>query len=639
MASSGGRSGPAHTASTPPRPSPPRASPLPPSPPRYTPASAQPAFESSHKPSPPRFPSASAEPVNPPLLSTFRVSSACCNSNANANGNGNGGGYSYSSRSGSASPCHPSMRPSSSPHSSPCHPASALSMARVVRSSNAEEVKSAGNEYYKAGRFSDALQLYDRAVALAPTRAHYRANRAAALSALNRVADAVAECQEAVRLDGTYARGRQRLSGLYVRLGRLEDARAQLAGLAEGEAGEERGRVERVEGSVGRCEQGVKAGDWQGALVEADDALRGGADFAPQVWLWRARSCRHLARLSEAEAALTSARGALTALRLSVAGEVGAGKAQAVRAVEGEIVEEDVRLEMLLGRFDPAVAKAQQGLKAFPEHPDLLALLSRAQQLAAARTRGNELFKAGDAAGAAEAYSRGIAADAGNPVLLCNRAACRMKQGRWHDALRDCDGALAANPGYCKALLRRAACHTQLQQWDAAHRDYQHLHKLMPNDADVAKALADVAARLQKAGTLGGSGADGRRGGSAAGGAGRSSSSSGSGSVVLVQTDSQYRGAVTSMGLVVVAFSAAWCGPCRQAAPLYERLSTSYPAVKFLKVDIDVLPEVAAREGVQSVPTFKVWKHGARLTHLVGAQISQLEAAIRAALKSLSDGF
>ncbi|CAI5972305.1 unnamed protein product [Closterium sp. NIES-64] len=561
----------------------------------------------------------------------------------------------YGGRSRPSIPAFTAPRSSAAPRASPRPPSPPRYTHASAQSANsAEDAKAAGNEYYKAGRFADALQLYDRAVALAPARAHYRANRAAALSALNRVADAVADCEEAVRLDGSYARGRQRLSGLYLRLGRVEDARAQMAEMAEGEAAEERARVERVERCVARCEQSVRAGDWQGAVVEADGALRDGADLAPQLWLWRARSCRHLARLSEAEAALTSARGALTALRASVAGEgAGGGRGRAVRAVEGDVVDEDVRLSLLLGRFDLAVARAEQGAKLFPDHPALPALLATARQLAAARTGGNELFKVGDAAGAAEAYSRGIVAGGeGNPVLLCNRAACRMQQRRWHDALVDCQRALAAHPAYCKALLRQATCHSQLQQWEAAHRDYLQLRQLMPNDADVAKALADVEAKLNKAGMPGSSGADGKRGGSAAGGGGGSS-----GRVVAVRTDSEFRGAVTSMGafldsramllcssatfagLVVVAFSAAWCGPCRQAAPLFERLSAAHPTVKFLKVDIDVLPEVAAREGVQSVPTFKVWKHGARATEVVGAQLPQLDAAIRSALKSLSHGF
>lgn len=80
-----------------------------------------------------------------------------------------------------------------------------------------EEVKRAGNEMYKKGHFGEALVLYDRAIALAPGNAAYRSNRAAALMGLGRVAEAVRECEEAVRLDPNYWRAHQRLGSLFVR--------------------------------------------------------------------------------------------------------------------------------------------------------------------------------------------------------------------------------------------------------------------------------------------------------------------------------------------------------------------------------------------------------------------------------------
>lgn len=88
---------------------------------------------------------------------------------------------------------------------------------RGVGSVDPEEVKRAGNEQYKKGNFAEALCLYDRAIALSPASAAYRSNRAAALTGLGRLGEAVRECEEAVRLDPDYGRAHQRLATLFLR--------------------------------------------------------------------------------------------------------------------------------------------------------------------------------------------------------------------------------------------------------------------------------------------------------------------------------------------------------------------------------------------------------------------------------------
>ena len=51
-----------------------------------------------------------------------------------------------------------------------------------------------------------------------------------------------------------------------------------------------------------------------------------------------------------------------------------------------------------------------------------------------------------------------------------------------------------------------------------------------------------------------------------------------------------------------------WCGPCKAIAPVYQRLASQFPAVAFLKVDVDQVPAVAQRFSVTAMPTFIVLK-------------------------------
>lgn len=83
-------------------------------------------------------------------------------------------------------------------------------------------------------------------------------------------------------------------------------------------------------------------------------------------------------------------------------------------------------------------------------------------------------------------------------------------------------------------------------------------------------------------------------------------------------------------GLVVVDFSATWCGPCKAIAPVYESLASSNPTVAFLHVDIDEMRgQLDDLNDVRGVPTFKFFK-GGRLVHsFSGASKANLEQAVQ----------
>ena len=63
-------------------------------------------------------------------------------------------------------------------------------------------------------------------------------------------------------------------------------------------------------------------------------------------------------------------------------------------------------------------------------------------------------------------------------------------------------------------------------------------------------------------------------------------------------------------GIVLIDFWAAWCGPCRQFGPIFERVSERNTDAVFAKVDTEAEPELAQRYGVSSIPTLVVYRDG-----------------------------
>ena len=88
---------------------------------------------------------------------------------------------------------------------------------------------------------------------------------------------------------------------------------------------------------------------------------------------------------------------------------------------------------------------------------------------------------------------------------------------------------------------------------------------------------------------------------------------------VMELTSENFNREIANNDLLLVDFWAEWCGPCKSMHPIFTRMAKKYKRVRFARVNVDNAQDIESKYGVQSIPTFIMFKNGEIVNTMVGA--------------------
>ncbi|KFK41408.1 hypothetical protein AALP_AA2G127000 [Arabis alpina] len=99
--------------------------------------------------------------------------------------------------------------------------------------------------------------------------------------------------------------------------------------------------------------------------------------------------------------------------------------------------------------------------------------------------------------------------------------------------------------------------------------------------------------------------------------------------VVEIKNKNQWKSRLNALKdtnkLLVIEFTAKWCGPCKSLEPKLEELAAKYTDVEFVKVDVDVLMSLWMEYKLHTLPGIVFMKRGQEVDRVVGVKFDELE--------------
>ncbi|KAG0133100.1 thioredoxin-like protein [Tuber indicum] len=112
--------------------------------------------------------------------------------------------------------------------------------------------------------------------------------------------------------------------------------------------------------------------------------------------------------------------------------------------------------------------------------------------------------------------------------------------------------------------------------------------------------------------------------------------------VQSISSASQLSTIISKNTIVIIDFTATWCGPCRAISPIFEALATKHsktPSLAFAKCDVDACSDIARAHSVRAMPTFVVLQRGSEVDRITGADRGALMGAVEKWAGAAGGGF
>jgi thioredoxin 1 len=93
------------------------------------------------------------------------------------------------------------------------------------------------------------------------------------------------------------------------------------------------------------------------------------------------------------------------------------------------------------------------------------------------------------------------------------------------------------------------------------------------------------------------------------------------GATAYIQDQAEFDNLLATAEVLVVDYTASWCGPCKLIGPLMDDLADTYgDRAKVMKLDVDVHKDIAKKFEVKSIPVVMFFKQGEVADKLLGAK-------------------